>query len=66
MTLTGAIVVAPLAALAGGVWLAWGAVITVTDVLLGLAPYAVGSSRDFPVVGRASSRTQRPRETLVT
>lgn len=41
LALTGAIVVAPLAALAAGVWLAWGRAITVTDVLLGLALYAV-------------------------
>lgn len=41
LALTGAIVVAPLAALAAGVWLAWGRAITVTDVLLGLALYVV-------------------------
>ncbi|MFB4299678.1 acyl-CoA desaturase [Actinomadura sp. NTSP31] len=41
LALTGAIVVAPLAALAAGVWLAWGRAITIIDVLLGLTLYVV-------------------------
>ncbi|WP_084265387.1 acyl-CoA desaturase [Actinomadura macra] len=40
-TLTGAIVVAPLAGLIAGVWLAWGKAITLPDVLLALVLYAV-------------------------
>lgn len=39
--LTGAIVVAPVAALVAGVWLAWGYAVTLTDVALALALYVV-------------------------